>query len=410
MTQVRGAGARRVVVVGAGHAGTTVVSLLRQGRFSGEVTLLGDESELPYHRPPLSKKLSGDALEQWLRPAQFYRAQSIDLQLNERVVEIDRAARAVRTSSGRAFGYDFLVLATGAVPRSLPVPGSHLEGVFALRTLADARLLRSSLPAGSTVAIIGGGYIGLEVAAAARTQGLEATVIERESRVLARVASPQLAQILTRHHELRGTSVVTEAHVTHLEGDGGRVRAVHLPGRRIACDAVLVGIGALPQDALAAAAGLHCDDGIVVDSRTRTSDPQILAAGDATRRPVTGLTTLRRLESIPSATEQARQTCAVILGTTPPPEEIPWFWSDQFDLKVKIAGVLSGTPGLIERGDPASDRFALFHHQGQVVTAVECVNSAAEFTFGKKLIASRRKVDPACLADPHVPLSNAVLK
>lgn len=399
----------RVLVVGAGHAGATVAGLLRQAGHPGPVELFGDELDLPYQRPPLSKKFAEGQLEQWLRPAEFYREQDITVRLGEQVTAIDRDRRCVWTDAGRAHGYEHLILATGAEPRPLPVPGANLSGVVSLRTLADARVLRKCVEERRTLVIVGGGYIGLEVAAVARANDVAVTIVEREDRVLARVASPRLSEILAAHHQRQGTRIVTGADVVRIEGDD-RVRAVVLgDGEEIPCEAVLVGIGATPRDRLAAEAGLVCAQGIVVDAQARTSDPHILAIGDVTRRPLsTG--SLARLESIPSATEQAKQAVAAITGAPPVAPEVPWFWSDQFDLKLKIAGLVPPSPGTVLRGDPATGRFALFHHLGGIVAAVEAANSPAEFVAGKKFIASGTRIDPARLADAAVPVRDAVIQ
>ncbi|MEU9449009.1 FAD-dependent oxidoreductase [Streptomyces sp. NPDC048277] len=400
----------RVVVVGAGQAGATLVARLRQGGYRGEIVLLGSETDHPYQRPPLSKAFMAGDLEQWLRPAEFYREQGIDIRLGEHVVSLDRAARQVRTASGDAIGYDVLVLATGARPRRLPVPGADLDGVITLRTLADARVLRKYLLDGRGLVVIGGGYVGLEVAAVARAHGVEVTVVEREPRVLARTASARFAEFLADRHRARGTRIVTGARLLRFGGRDGRVDGVELgDGSRVGCAAVLVGVGAAPRDELASAAGLACDQGILVDASARTGDPSVLAIGDATRRPVTGADGAVRLESIPSATEQAGQACAAILGTAPPPPEVPWFWSDQFDLKLKIAGLVDDGREVVLRGDPAAGRFALFHHEDQVVTAVESVGAPAEFAAGRKFIATRRRIDPLRLADAGTRLSDTVL-
>ncbi|NKQ54044.1 FAD-dependent oxidoreductase [Amycolatopsis sp. K13G38] len=398
----------RVLIVGAGHAGATLAGLLRQAGHAGPLHVFGDEPDLPYHRPPLSKKFADGEPAQWLRPAEFYREQDIGVHVGEHVVAIDRSRRTLCTASGGSHPYDHLVLATGARPRRLTVPGADLDGVVSLRTLADARVLRACLARRGPLAIIGGGYIGLEVAAVARANGVDVTVLEREDRVLARVASPRLSQILAAHHREQGTSIRTGAAVSHVDGHGGRVRAVVLAdGSEIPCEAVLVGVGAVPRDELAIAAGLHCDQGIVVDARARTSDPRVLAIGDVTRRPLGERHV--RLESIPSATEQAKQATATILGCAPVTAEVPWFWSDQFGLKLKIAGLVPPRPDTVLRGDPATGRFALFHHDGGTVTAVESANCPAEFMAGKKFIASAARIDPARLADDQVPLRDAVL-
>ncbi|WP_254205135.1 FAD-dependent oxidoreductase [Nocardia alni] len=395
-----------VVIVGAGQAGATLAGLLRQQKFTGRVVLCGAESVPPYHRPPLSKKYDGEDYVQWLRPESFYADNDIELRLADPVVRIDRAARTASTRSGLDLAYDTLVLATGADPRALPIPGADLSGVMALRTLDDAARLRTAVLAGARLAIVGAGYVGLEVAAAARARGREVTVIEREDRILARVASPELSRILTDGHRARGTRILTGAAVEELLGDDGRVRGVRLAdGRDIDCDTVIVGIGAVPQDGLARAAGLECVAGIVVDGAARTSDPHILAIGDVTHRLHDRLGALVRLESIPSATEQAAQAAAVITGAPIPPHEVPWFWSDQFDLKMKMAGVLTPGTEAVLRGDPGGGSCSLFHLDADgVPRTVETINAAADFMAGRKFVGNRTPLNRAALADIGTPL------
>ncbi len=410
MTGAAGAAAR-VVVVGGGHGGAALVALLRQGGHRGEILLLSEELDYPYQRPPLSKKFADGELEHWIRPPEFYREQGIALRLGERVAAIDRDGRSVRCASGASYAYDILVLATGSRPRPLPIPGADLDGVTALRTLTDARALHKWLAEKRKLVIVGGGYIGLEVAAVAGAHGVDVTVLEREERVLARVASTQLSAILADAHRAHGITVVTGARVAALGGRDGRVREVVLDGgATLPAEAVLVGIGASPCDELAAAAGLVCDGGVVVEAAARTSDPAILAIGDMTRRPVPGEPGLLRLESIPSATDQAKQAAATILGTAAPRPEVPWFWSDQLDLKLKIAGVVRPGREVVQRGEPAAGGFALFHLQDGRLTAVESANSPAEFMAGKKYIASNARLDPAKLADPAVRLRDVLTR
>jgi 3-phenylpropionate/trans-cinnamate dioxygenase ferredoxin reductase subunit len=395
----------RVVVVGGGHGGATLVALLRQGGHRGEIVLVGDEPEHPYQRPPLSKKFTSGELEQVIRPQEFYVEQQVSLHLGERVTELDAAARKLTTASGMTLGYDVLVLATGARPRPLPVPGADLAGVAALRTLADARVLRDWLVETRRLVIVGAGYIGLEVAAVATAAGVPVTVLEREERVLNRVASSELSAILTAAHGAHGVDIRIGAQVSALVGDGAVREVVLGSGGTVPADGVLVGIGAIPNTKLAEEAGLVCAGGIVVDEGARTSDLAVLAIGDATVRPVDGAGRMR-LESIPSATEQAKQAAATILGTPPPAPELPWFWSDQLDLKLKIAGVVLPGREVVRRGDADTGRFALFHLESGRVRAVETANSPAEFMAGKKFISSGIVVDPARLADPAVPLRN----
>jgi 3-phenylpropionate/trans-cinnamate dioxygenase ferredoxin reductase subunit len=290
------------------------------------------------------------------------------------------------------------------------MPGGDLVGVLTLRTLGDARAIREAVTRQGRIAIIGGGYIGLEVAAAARAHGAEVTIFEREDRVLARVASPQLSEILASYHAARGTTIVTDARVVELSGRDGHVSQVVLAdGSRDDCDIVLVGVGAVPRDGLAVRAGLACAEGILVDERTRTDDPSILAIGDVTRRPLAGCGRLARLESIPSAIEQARQASATICGTTPVAAEVPWFWSDQFDLKLKIAGMLGPPAETVLRGDPRAGRFALFHHDAGLLATAETANSPADFMAARKFMAGRTRIDPVRLGDPAIPLRDSVV-
>ncbi|MDV2477123.1 NAD(P)-binding protein [Rhodococcus zopfii] len=400
-----------VVIVGAGHAGGTLASLLRQQKFEGRILLCGEETHPPYHRPPLSKKYADDEFVQWLKPESFYADNAIEARLGDPVVHIDRDARTATTTSSDVLEYTTLVLATGAAPRMLTLPGSDLDGVLSLRTLGDATQLREAVHSGSSLAIVGGGYVGLEVAASARARGCEVTVVEREDRVLARVASPELSAALTRFHRDRGTRILTGAEVREITGTAGRVGGVTLAdGTDIACDLVLVGVGAIPNDALARESGLECLTGIVVDGSARTSDPHVLAIGDVTYRLHDTLGKMVRLESIPSAVEQAKQAAAVITGAPLPPHEVPWFWSDQFDLKMKMAGMVDADTRPVLRGDPSESSFALFHLDSDgVPVAVETVNAAAEFMAGKRFIGNRTQLDPTTLADPATSLRDAVL-
>jgi 3-phenylpropionate/trans-cinnamate dioxygenase ferredoxin reductase subunit len=312
--------------------------------FDGEVILIGAEPVGPYHRPPLSKNLMKKDIAQPLLPQTFFQDQGIELRKGVGVVAIDRDARQVILHQGEKVGYDALILATGARARRLDVDGAELEKVYELRTLSDARVLHDVLAPGHHLAIVGGGWIGLEVAASALAAGVEVTVIEREDRLLARVASPELSRYLTDYHVARGTRLRTGVQVARLDvGRRGLVGAIQLEGGdTIVCDRVLIGIGAVADDALAREAGLRCDDGVVVDTSGRTDDPRIWAVGDVTRRAVPLHEGLLRVESIPSALEQARHAVASILGQPAPGPDVPWFWSDQFDLKLQIAGLLRG--------------------------------------------------------------------
>ncbi|MEO8714187.1 MAG: NAD(P)/FAD-dependent oxidoreductase, partial [Acetobacteraceae bacterium] len=297
----------RIVIVGAGHAGGSAAALLRQYGWKGPITLVGEEPIAPYQRPPLSKawlKGEADAASLALRPDSFYPTNNVSLRLATSAVAIDRAARTVALSSGESLPYDHLILALGARARKLSLPGLPLAGVLELRTVADADHLKAALAPGKRLAVIGGGYIGLEVAASARALGAEAVVIEREARVLARVANQTLSDFFKSHHEARGVAFELGAEITGFEGVNGRVAGVRLgDGRLIACDVILVGVGAIPNDELAREAGLDCTTGVVVDEAARSSDPSIFAIGDVTMRPMPLYNRLFRPESVPSALE-----------------------------------------------------------------------------------------------------------
>lgn len=405
-------GLPQVVVIGAGHAGGTVAGVLRQNGFEGRIVVLGQEPDPPYHRPPLSKKFGDAVSAQWLRPKDFYRDNDIDLRMSQTVSQIDRAAQRVETESGEQIEYDWLVIATGASSRMLPVPGSDLDGVLTLRSLGEAKLLAEHVRLGHRIVIVGGGYIGLEVAAAARAHGCEVVIVERESRVLARVASAEFADVLTEFHRKQGTRIITEASVAHIDPTAdGAVGSVRLDdGTEVECDLVLVGVGAVPNDSLARDVGVECEHGIVVDGSSRTSDPHILAIGDVTNRFHDGLGRRVRLESIPSAVEQAAQASAIIMGTEVPTHEVPWFWSDQFDLKMKMAGVRSEGTHAVLRGDPVSGSFAVFHLDADGrVDSIETANAAKEFMAGKKYLASGARLDRTKLADPTISMRDVLV-
>ncbi|HEX4181580.1 MAG TPA: FAD-dependent oxidoreductase [Caulobacteraceae bacterium] len=398
--------APHVVIIGAGHAGGTIAAVLRQYAFAGPITLVGDEPIAPYQRPPLSKawlKGEADAEALMLKPESFYAEHDIDLRLNAVASGIDRTEKQVLLKGGETIAYDLLVLATGARARRLAIPGVDLDGVLELRSAADAEKLKAILGPGRRLAVIGGGYIGLEAAASGRALGAEVVVLEREPRLLARVACEVLSNFFRAYHEARGVTFELGANIVAVEGEGGRITGVRLAdGRLIACDAALVGVGALPNDELARAAGIECANGVVVDMEARTSDPSIFAIGDVTYRPMPHYDRTHRLESVANALEQAKQAAAAIVGRPAPTPEVTWNWSDQYDLKLQIAGVPFDADEILVRGEPASGKFAVFHLQQGKVRAVEAVNAPPEFMMGKQLIASRRPVARDRLADTTV--------
>jgi 3-phenylpropionate/trans-cinnamate dioxygenase ferredoxin reductase subunit len=395
-----------VVIVGAGHAGGTAAALLRQYGYAGKVTIVGDEPLAPYQRPPLSKawlKGEADAESLMLRPLSFYTEQGIELILGVEVVKLDRAAKAVVLSDGRRLPYETLILATGSRARPLPIPGADLKGVLSLRSAADAEELKAALGPGKRLAVIGGGYIGLEVAASGRALGADAVVLEREPRILARVACEVLSSFFQSYHEARGVTFELGAQIEAFVGEAGRVAGVKLAdGRIISCDEALVGVGALPNEELAKEAGIACQAGIVVDESARTSDPAVFAIGDVTHRPLPLYDRTFRLESVANALEQAKQAASAIAGRPQPPHEVTWNWSDQYDIKLQIAGVALDSDDILVRGDPAGAKFAVFHLKGPLIRAVEAVNAPAEFMGARQLIGSGKPIDRAKLANPTI--------
>ena len=395
-----------VVIVGAGHAGGTAAALLRQYGYEDPITLIGEEPIAPYQRPPLSKawlKGEADADSLALKPESFYAGADIDLRLSATVTEINRDARTVTLEDGKTLGYEVLILATGARARLLDAPGADLDGVQPLRSAADAEALKARLGPGKRAAIVGGGYIGLEAAASARALGAEAVVIEMQPRILARSSSPTLSVFFMRYHLAKGVTFELNAGVAGFEGADGKVTGVRLgDGRVIPCDVALVGIGVIPNDDLARAAGLECANGIVVDDQARTADPAIYAIGDVTQRPLALYDRSFRLESVANALEQAKQVAAAITGRPAPPAEVTWNWSDQYDLKLQLGGLPFDVDNDVVRGDPASGKFAVFHLKGDLIQSVEAVNAPAEFMAGRQLIGNRKPVSREKLADPSV--------
>lgn len=385
-----------IVVLGAGHAGGSVVAFLRQFGASAPITLVGDEAALPYQRPPLSKAwLKGETTEAklLLRPEKFYADQKIDLRLGARAIRIDRPNRALLLEDGETLNYSHLILATGARARRLPAL-HDLAGILHLRTMQDAEHIRQALHAGGTLVVVGGGYVGLEVAATARSFGMNVVVVERENRLLARVASEPFGSFIEDSFRRRGVRIELGCTIETFLSEAGRVCAVQLSnGSRIECSAVLIGIGAVPNDELMREAGLLCSDGVTVDRSARTSDEAIFAIGDCTCRPLPLYDTSGRLESVPNAVEQARQAASAICQRALPKPEVPWFWSDQFDLRIQIAGLRVGITESIVRGDPGSSSFAVFHlDKDAAVRAVESVNASTEFMAGKQFIAQGKRV------------------
>ncbi|MBU4434141.1 MAG: FAD-dependent oxidoreductase [Alphaproteobacteria bacterium] len=400
----------RVVIIGAGHAGGSAAAFLRQYGHTGPIVLIGDEPLLPYQRPPLSKawlKGEADAESLSLKPAEWYAEAGVSLRLGGVATRIDRADRLVFLASGETVPYDYLILATGARARALTIPGADLEGVMALRTAADAERLKRSLGPDKRLAVVGGGYVGLEVAASARALGSHVMVIERESRVLARVACEMLSDFFQTYHGRRGVGFALNAGVEAFEGENGHVTGVRFTdGRIVACDVALVGVGAIPNDELAKAAGLDCANGVVVNLEARTADERIFAIGDVSHRPLPLYDRQFRLESVPNALEQAKQAASAIVGRPGPAPEVPWFWSDQYDLKLQIAGLPFDADRIVVRGDVAAAKFAVFHLKGDLIQAVEAINAPPEFMAGRQLIAKRTPVSVEKLVDTTISMKD----
>ena len=396
-----------VAIAGAGHAAGQVVATLKQKKYAGTILLVGEEPWLPYQRPPLSKKfLAGelDAERLHFKPQDFYDDPQIEVRLETRIDSIDRKAKALKTSGEESLAFDTLVIATGARPRVLDVPGADLDGVHYLRTIADVAAIRKQLAEGTRLAIVGAGYIGLEVAAVASQLGAQVTVIEMEDRVMSRVVSPPISAFYQEEHAAHGVDIMLSTGVSGFSGNG-KVAAVDLAdGKQLAADMVIVGIGIVPNTELASGAGLEVDNGIVVDDHCRTSDPGIYAVGDCTRHPNEILGFSVRLESVHNALEQAKTAASNICGEDSSYAQVPWFWSDQYDIKLQIAGLSQGYDQVVVRGEPQERSFAcLYLKDGQLI-AVDAVNSPKDFMQSKALIAAHAVIDPERLADTAVEL------
>lgn len=394
-----------VVVVGGGQAAGQVVASLRQEGFIGRIVVVGREPVLPYQRPPLSKAyLVGEVtLERLLlKPRDFYVQADVDLRLGVDVTRIGLADRTLQMEDGSSLAFDSLVLATGSRPRPLNVVGADHPCLFYLRTLADVEAIRPRLTAGARLVLIGGGYIGLEIAAVARRIGLQVSVLEAAPQLLARVTGPEVGAFYGELHREHGVEVRCGVTVTGIEDHGGRPVVVSENAGRLQADLVIAGVGALPNLELARDAGLVCNHGIVVDEHCRTSVPGIYAAGDCTEQTSAIYNTQVRLESVPNAIEQARTVAATICGKSRPNRAVPWFWSDQYTVKLQSAGLQRGYDQAVLRGDPATRSFAVFYLRAGRLLAVDAINRSAEFALAKSWIAERRLVERERLADDAV--------
>ena len=382
----------KVVIVGAGQAGLQTAEALRAMGYAGSITLLGAERCGPYHRPPLSKAwLAGEmAAEQLtMRSPDALERKGIALRTDVQAIGIDIGRRLVRLADGGALSYDALVLATGASPRMLDIPGRYAKGVLALRSMDDAQAIaqRMALCAQSNrpMVVVGGGFIGLEVAATARKKGIAVTVLEAAPRLLGRVLAPMLSEWYAQLHRKHGVNLVLNAHISAFETDtDGEVCGVHMhDGTVLPAGLVIVGVGVQANDGLARVAGLACDRGIVVDACARTSNPHIFAAGDCAAR-TTGDGTVLRLESVQNAVEQGKSAAAAVMGLDRPFTTTPWFWSDQYDIKLQIAGLSMGADRWETQGEPDSGSFSIYHYSGDRLIAVDSINATRDHLLARK--------------------------
>jgi len=398
-----------VIIVGAGQAGFQVASSLRMAGYEEPIALIGDEPNLPYQRPPLSKgfmvgkqDIEGTAL----RPLAFYQSHRIDLLTGAKVTEIDRASRSVRLASLRHLPYEALVLAIGSRNRKLAVKGSELDGVCYLRTDAEAVDIQQRLEPARDIVVVGGGFIGLELAAAARTLGKSVRVLEVQSRLMPRVVSPILSDFYRHVHNSQGVEISLGVALSEIAGHQGKVSEVVLSdGSVYPADLVLVGIGVVPNIELARDAGLSVSNGIVVDERLRTEDESIYAIGDCADHPNPFAAGRVRIESVQNAVDQAKCVAASIVGRTESYRAVPWFWTDQFDIKLQMAGLSTGCGHVVTRGEPESRKFSVFYFRDGRLAAVDSVNRPGDHLAARKLIATGTLITPQQAADPSVDLN-----
>ena len=399
----------RVIVIGAGHAAGQLSARLRAEKYAGEVVIVGDEPVLPYQRPPLSKAyMSGEiGLERVvMRTQKFYDDNNIDVRTGVRVTGFDTASRTVTLDSGESLEYSHVVLATGTRARTLALAGAELGAIHVLRSLADSDAVSAALDTAKRMVVVGGGYIGLEVAAVARKRGLEVVVLETMDRILARTTSARTAQHVMEVHASNDVEIRLKASVAGFRGNAaGQVDGVMLDsGEVVPADVVVLGVGVLPNEELAVEAGLEVDNGVVVDARGATSDPHVWAVGDCTRHPSRLYGKKIRLESVQNAMSQAKVVAANIAGNEAEYDEVPWFWTDQYDLKLQSVGLIDDIDDFVTRGDPSSGSFTVFALRDGHVIGAESVNSMRDHMECRRLAGAQVQVDSATLADPEVVL------
>jgi 3-phenylpropionate/trans-cinnamate dioxygenase ferredoxin reductase subunit len=390
-----------VVIIGAGHGGVQAAASLREEGFDGRIMLIGDEAELPYHKPPLSKTFIKDpaAKPQILRAEAFYSGHAIDLALGESVESLDPAARRLKLSSGGSVAFDHAILATGSRPRVLPMEGGPLSGVLSLRSIADARAIRELAGEVEDIVILGGGFIGLEIAATLVAGGRRVTVVEAQDRLLARAVAPEISAHVAERLAGFAVRVLMRTTLGRIEGENGHVSAVITSaGERIPARMLIVGIGVVPNAELAAAAGIETANGIRVDAQLRTSAPGILAIGDCAsyRHWLTGGDV--RLESVQNATDHAKLAARTVTGHTDSYSAVPWFWSDIGDMKLQMVGLTGGSDRQVVSGEPADNRFSVFHYSGGRLIGIESVNRPADHMLGRKMMGLGFSPEPGAAA------------
>lgn len=395
--------AKNIVIIGGGQAGAQACASLRQWGYAGAIDMICEEAALPYQRPPLSKAYMKGEFEKerlFFKGAEWYADQNVELHMSAVAKRIDRPAQTVEVEGGATLSYDALIVSTGSRPRTLPMENADAPNVFDLRGIDDVDQIKPHMSAGQRLVIIGAGYIGLEAAAVARQMGLEVTVLEMADRVLARVTSPVISEFYETEHRAQGVEIKTGAKLSTLIAENGKVTAAQLEGgEEIPADLVLIGIGILPNIELAEEAGIACSNGILVDEDARTNDPRIFAAGDCAARPLVHYGRRGRLESVHNAIEQGKLAAAAIIGKDRPKEDCPWFWSDQYDLKLQIAGLNQGYDDVVVRGEPSERKFAAFYLKSGKLIAVDAVNAPPEFIVAKKLIIAGASIAPEVLSN-----------
>ncbi|PWN55290.1 NAD(P)/FAD-dependent oxidoreductase [Abyssibacter profundi] len=401
------------VIIGGGHAAGALMTTLLQKNYQQAVVLVGEEPHPPYQRPPLSKTyLAGDVDQEslYMKSRSVFDDAGYQLRLGERAGHIDRDDKTITLSDQSTLKYGQLVLATGSRVRRLNAPGADLKGLHYLHDMADSDALREQFVTGKRLVIVGGGYIGLEVAATAVKSGLKVTVLEAAERLMQRVTGPEISAFFCAKHRAAGVEVRLGTAVTGFEaGDHGYVAGVTLAdGTTVPADLVLVSVGITPETALAEAAGLPCDDGILVDEYTRTGDPDILAIGDCTRHRNLFFEQTQRMESVANAVDQARTAAATLMGQDKPYDAAPWFWSNQYDVRLQMVGLSQAHDERVVRGKPGDETFAVFYLREGHLIAVDAVNLPVAFMVGKKLVYQRRKVDAHALRDPEIELKSLI--